>query len=126
MKAQLSLEFLIYALVSGASLVLALGMYVRSQGATSASAASAYAEELVASINANMAYEASSFSAYVPEGLCNATAEGFTLSTGFGDFSLDDPMEIMGNALCMGHGETAVLNLTEAYNGTYLLYRRSR
>ena len=125
MRLQLSFEFLIYALVSGASLALTLGMYARSQSAGSIGGAGTYAEELVASINANMAYRTSSFSAYLPKGLCNATADGYTLATGLGSFALADPMEIMGNALCQSQGGIAGFNLTEAYNGTYLLYRVS-
>ncbi len=114
-----------YALVSGASLATALGMYARSQSAGSVGIAGTYNEELAASIDANMAYQTSSFTAYVPKGLCNATTSGYSLVTGFGSYALDDPMEINGNALCLGQGGMAGLNLTEEYNGTFLLSRWS-
>jgi len=98
-------------------------MYVHSQSAGSAGISTAYTEELVASLNANMAYKSSSFIAYIPKGLCNATVDGYALSTNFGSFGLSNPMEITSNALCMDQGGIAGFNLTEAYNGTYLLYR---
>lgn len=120
MGAQLSFEFLVYVAVSSASLAVMLGMFARSQAVQDSMRAASYTEELVASINANMAYSSSSFSAYVPKGLCGAVAIGGTLVTGFGNFTLNNPIELEGNALCSGPG-VARLGMTEGYNGTYLL-----
>jgi hypothetical protein len=119
-KAQLSFEFLVYVAVSGASLALMLGMFARSQAAQSNIRAAAYTGELAASINANMAYGSSSFSAYVPEGLCGAAVVDGTLVTRFGNFTLDGPLMISRNALCPGQGIER-LSMAEEYNGTYVL-----
>jgi hypothetical protein len=120
MRAQLSFEFLVYVAVSGASLAVMLGLFARSQAVQSNIRAASYTEELIASINANMAYSSSSFSAYVPEGLCGAAVANDALVTSFGSFTLNNPLIIAGNALCPGQGIER-LGMTEEYNGTYVL-----
>ena len=119
-RAQLSFEFLVYVAVSGASLAVILGMFARSQAVQGDISSASYTEELVASIDANMAYSSSSFSAYVPEGLCGAAVVDDTLVTSFGNFTLNNPIEIEGNALCSGEG-IEQLAMAQEYNGTYVL-----
>ena len=123
MKAQLSFEFLIYMAVSGISLAVMLGMFIRAQSVQNSMNLRSYVEELAASINANMNYRSSSFSAYVPSNLCNATVVNGTLVTVQGSFQLDGQLELLGNALCQSTGSVEQLDMTETYNGTYQLYR---
>ena len=122
-KAQLSLEFLLYTVVSGISLAVTLGVFLHAQGAESGIGTRSYIEELVASINAGMAYSGSEFSAYVPKSLCNATVAGGRLNTASGSFALDGPLEIEGNALCPSASGIERIRMIYAYNGTYTLYR---
>jgi hypothetical protein len=110
----------VYVAVSGASLAVMMGLFVRAQGVQGSISAASYTEELTASINANMAYSSSSFSAYVPKGLCGATVVKGVLITGFGNFTLDSPLIMGSNALCPGQG-VEKFGLVEEYNGTYLL-----
>ena len=122
MKLQLSLEFLIYAVISGVALAAMLAMFVGAQGSGSAMASETYVEEFVALVNANMAYRTSSFSAYLPKALCGATASGSSLIVGSRQFELSGLLEIDGNVLCDGAGGIARLRMEEQYNGTFRLY----
>jgi len=123
MKAQLSFEFLLYTIVSGISLAVTLGIFLHAQGMESDMGTRSYIEELVALINANMAYGSSGFSAYVPRALCNATVAGVYLNTAFGSFALSNPLNIEGNVLCPSSSGVEQVKMTYAYNGTYALYR---
>jgi hypothetical protein len=122
MKLQLSLEFLIYVVISGISLAVMLGMFVSAQSSSGAITSGTYLEEFVALINANMAYRTSSFSAYVPRALCGATVVGTSLAVNSIPFELGGRLEIEDDALCKGAGGIAHFRMEEQYNGSFRLY----
>ncbi len=76
MRAQLSLEFLIYVGIAMASMVAMLGLYIRGSAPLASYSTQAEVEGFVAGVNANMAAQHSSFYAYLPKGMCSITASG--------------------------------------------------
>lgn len=119
-KAQLSLEFMLYTALAAASTVSAISVFLYVQGSQNARTGKAYAEELAALINANMAYENSDFYAVVPAELCNATLSGNEAYTSLGEFRIDGNLTILESA-CNGQGSMEHLKLARLFNGTYAL-----
>ena len=119
-KAQLSLEFMLYTALVAASTVSALSIFIYAQCSQNARASSAYAEELFALINANMAYERGYFYAVVPAGLCNASLHGNEVDTKDGVFRTDGNLTILRSA-CTMPGSMERLELVRLFNGTYVL-----
>ncbi len=120
MKAQLSLEFMLYTALVAASTVSAISVFLYVQGSQEARTSRAYAEELLALINANMAYDSSTFYAVVPSGLCSNTRNGSEINTSSGILSLDGNLTIQESA-CSRQGSMEHLKLSRLSNGTYAL-----
>jgi len=119
-RAQLSLEFMLYTALVAASTVSAIATFLYVQGSQGARVGRAYTEELVALINANMAYASSDFYAVVPSGLCNGTLRGDEINTNAGALRIDGNLTILGSA-CSGQGGMERLELARLPNGTYAL-----
>lgn len=118
-KGQLSFEFLLYIAVSAAALVTVFSIYGASGAMQKAASAGVYMQELAASINGNMAYQSSSFYAYVPRNICNLTSGAMPISAIYG-FPLVGGLSV-GNGVCTNSGGIEKLQLTMAANGTYSL-----
>ncbi|MGC9156778.1 MAG: hypothetical protein ACP5GD_01150 [Candidatus Micrarchaeia archaeon] len=119
MKAQLSLELLIYlSLASSAALASMVAFSKMLSDASSI--ASAYAiEEFVSSLNSALIFGNKSASLYIPKGMCTAKISGQSIIIGNSTYALVEP--IQGNAFCPD-GIEATLNITY-FNG-YALIRR--
>ena len=120
MKAQLSLEFLLYTALAAVSTLSAISLYLYVRGSQEVHTSRTYSEELVALINANMAYDKSTFYAVVPVELCNATLNGSEVSTDMGTFYMAGNLTIQKSA-CSGKGSMEHLSLERLFNGTYVL-----
>ena len=119
MKAQLSFEFLLYITVSAVAMVSVFSIYETSAAAQGAASANVYMEELAASINGNMAYQSSSFYAYVPKSICNVTAEPMPVMS-IGRFALLEYLYI-ANSVCDAAAGIENLSLRSDYYGAYAL-----
>ena len=119
MKAQLSLELLIYlSLASSAALASMVAFSKLLSNASSI--ASAYAiEEFVSSLNTALIFGNASVSLYIPKGMCAARISGQSLIVGNSTYALVEPVQ--GNVLCPD-GIEARLNITY-FNG-YAIIRR--
>ncbi len=120
MRAQLSLEFMLYTALVAASTVSAISIFLYVQSSQGARTSRAYTEELIALINANMAYESSAFYAVVPAGLCNGTLNGNEADAGAVGFSIDGNLTVLQSA-CGRQGGMEHLELSRLQNGTYAL-----
>ncbi|MDE1868957.1 MAG: hypothetical protein KGH60_03265 [Candidatus Micrarchaeota archaeon] len=119
-KGQLSFEFLIYIAVSAAALVAVFSIYEASGASQRAASTGIYMQELTASINGNMAYQSSSFYAYVPPGICNVT-EGPMPVSAINGFALLGEIYI-ANGICTNSPGIERLSLSVNYRGGYNLY----
>jgi len=119
-RAQLSLEFMLYTALVAASAVSAVSAYLYAQRSQVTRTDAAYAEELFALINANMAYGSSVFYAVVPADMCNATAHSGEIDTGYGTFRIDGNLTVRSSA-CDSPGRIERLELEVLANGTYAL-----
>ncbi|MEM3781840.1 MAG: hypothetical protein QXT43_02680 [Candidatus Micrarchaeaceae archaeon] len=122
MKAQLSLEFLIYLSVAGASLAVVVAAVPSLLGRAYAYASEYAALSFVDKVNAALISGNATIAAYLPAGLCNATAHGSALETRWGTLYFIVPV-FVGNALCPS-GTNAEFEIS-AVNGTALLRRIS-
>ncbi len=119
-RAQLSIEFMVYAALATASLVVSLRLFTLGTAAQGSVAGKAYAEELVAAINSNMGYSSSTFSAYVPSAICIATVGNGSISIGGESIALVSNLVIQ-SSVCSGSGKVERLLIYRASNDTYEL-----
>ncbi|HUY70394.1 MAG TPA: hypothetical protein VMV00_02395 [Candidatus Baltobacteraceae bacterium] len=120
-RAQLSVEFMVYAALATASLVVSLKLFSMGTAVQGGVAGSAYAEELAAAIDSNMGYTSSIFSAYVPASICNATLGNGTIGIAGETIALVSNLTIEGSSVCMNSGRVERLLLYRVSNGTYAL-----
>ncbi len=91
MRGQLSLELLVYLSLAGLSFMFAITAAGRASASEARSVQEFDISQFVNQVSSEIAAgSASSFGAYVPKGLCNATLGGGTLLTGTGAFYLPD------------------------------------
>ncbi|MCL4389703.1 hypothetical protein M1397_03825 [Candidatus Marsarchaeota archaeon] len=119
MKAQLSFEMLIYLGLSLASIAAAVYAYVYGRGAVSGAAATYSLEEFVAAVNSNAGFQSSSFYAYVPNGLCNASLLGNMLIYRNATYYFESNVSIAKGLLC-AYGFTTI-STERLANGTILV-----
>lgn len=118
LKAQMSLELMLYIALAGLSMVGALAI-LRSGGAAASSYGNRYkAYEFAESVN----YAAESGSGKpvqvsLPAGMCNSTMQGSALSTQYGTFYLVPGIYINTSALCPAGAASIVVlgNYTYRY-----------
>ncbi|MGC8676357.1 MAG: hypothetical protein ACP5T3_02470 [Candidatus Micrarchaeia archaeon] len=99
MKAQLSLEFLLYVGLAGLSLAVAGRAVPQVLHAASESSGAYSVLSFASSLNTALLYGNSTVFVFLPHGICNATISGTTLSTRWGSYGLVLPI-VAGNALC--------------------------
>ncbi|MGA3020843.1 MAG: hypothetical protein ABSD68_02755 [Candidatus Micrarchaeales archaeon] len=101
LKAQLSLELLIYIALAGISLSFALSEAAKASAGTGNEIHLFEIVQFVNSLNeALMGGNGSSFRAFVPQGLCISNITGNLLSTQYGSFYLTEPLHDPNKALC--------------------------
>lgn len=115
MKAQLSLELELYMALAGMALLFALAEFARYAQGIEIGISAYRISGFVDALNENLLSGNYSFSAYVPQGVCNATVNGSELHTAYGAFSLASEVSLRGGVLCPG-GETMELSIS--YNAT--------
>ena len=120
-RAQVSFEFLIYTALSVAAMAAAAGIFAYANQASSAMESRGFLEQLVAALNSNMAYQSSTFSAYVPAAACNSTISGSSITGRLGTFQLAGRLEVQPNGLCAASGRVASMSMSMMYNGTHYL-----
>ncbi|MDE1874204.1 MAG: hypothetical protein KGI04_03750 [Candidatus Micrarchaeota archaeon] len=122
MKAQLSLELLLYAALAGLSLLFALGAVGEAGGRLGESVASFQISQLVYALNSAMLNGGqSSGSFYLPAGLCGATISGDVLHDYGHDFYLSSAANASPGLFCPD-GVQATLTLS-IVNGAYRISR---
>ncbi|MCL4374040.1 MAG: hypothetical protein M1360_04400 [Candidatus Marsarchaeota archaeon] len=120
MRAQISLEFMVYTAAGIASLLIVLAAAGPFMARIDTSSTSGYMSALVAEINANSAFSESTFSAYMPEELCNATINQNGITYKGVTYGFVANMAILSN-LCGYAGHIGTLELDHAQNGTIAL-----
>ncbi len=122
MRAQLSLELLVYLALAGLSLAVVL------HAASAPLAKAGYAvrvygiSQFVGQLNERLVSGAyGNGSMYLPAGLCPTGAQHGQLETAYGTFSLLTPVALSGNVFCPD-GVVAGLRI-EISNGTALISR---
>ena len=111
MKAQMSLEVLVYVLLAGVSLVYSISL-VSGYYASSARAASSYEySNFVEAINMALMNGASAVSLYVPNGVCNSTETRDSIAVANDTLYFAEPVSIRRSLLCKTG--TAEANITQ-------------
>lgn len=121
MKAQLSLEFLIYMTVSAAALVLVLSLYIKGSAVASVLSGKATLEELVAVINTNMGYQTANFTAYIPSDICDASLGNRSIEFSNSSYFFDSNISMSLPQACEHSGEIARVTMFQYPNQTYLV-----
>ncbi|MDE1857125.1 MAG: hypothetical protein KGH98_03520 [Candidatus Micrarchaeota archaeon] len=119
-KAQMSFEFMLFTTVSAVGLLYAVNLFAHSRSAMSSQDDAASMAYFIATLNSQMAYQSSVFSAYVPIGLCNSSVSGYSISTAYGDFTLNWPLYVPVG-ICQYSGSERELSMNRDLNGTYIL-----
>lgn len=120
MKAQLSLEFLLYVGIAMASTAAMLGLYLKGSAVISSYSTQADLEELAAGVNANANLQSGSLYAYLPGGFCNATARGSTIEYQNRAYHFDENVSLELGGSCSGGG-FRLLQTELLQNGTLLV-----
>jgi hypothetical protein len=119
MKAQLSLEFLLYVGIAMASTVAMLGLYLKGSAVISSYSTQTALEELLAGVNANANLQGGSFYAYLPGGFCNATATGSAIEYRGRTYHFDENVSLVLGGAC--GGGLRLLHTELLQNGTLLV-----
>ncbi|MGC8651957.1 MAG: hypothetical protein ACP5UH_01755 [Candidatus Micrarchaeia archaeon] len=120
MRAQLSLEFMVYMAAGMASLVMVLAAAGPALHAINRSSADSYIGALVAEINANAAYARSTFAAYVPKGICSASINQSAIKYANSVYTFSGDINGAGD-LCAYAGSVRDIELVRVQNGTFIL-----
>ncbi len=101
MRAQLSLELMLYVALAGLSFAFALGVTERSYAGIGASTGSFGLSQFIDVINgALLSSGAFSGNVYLPQGLCEATANNNSISTRYGSFYIVDKVSFAPGTMC--------------------------
>ncbi|MEM0202266.1 MAG: hypothetical protein QXR73_03755 [Candidatus Micrarchaeaceae archaeon] len=120
MRAQLSLEFMVYMAAGGASLALVLAAAGASLNGIGSIDTASYISALVSEINSNMAYSRSVFSAYIPTGICNAIVNSTSITYERKSYYFADYLSF-DNSICSYAGALRTFAISETGNGSYVL-----
>ena len=112
MKAQMSLEFMLYVALGGLALLAALGIATGREAGLNLSIQRFELSSLVAEINGDIAAGSGFAEAYVPASFCNASAEGDELVTAYGSFGFLERVAIYRESPCGGY-----MNIPIIYTG---------
>lgn len=120
MKAQLSLELLLYISLAGLSLAFALGAASGAMVKVGNEIGSFEISQFVNRINTLLLTESSAqFSAYLPRGLCSSSASGSLLATRYGNFYFTQRVNAQAETFCPD-GVYAELAISTVNNSTYI------
>lgn len=119
MRAQLSLEFMVYTALSAASLVSCLYMFTLGYGMLYSSEERAYMQGFVAEVNSNMAYYQSQFRAFVPGAICSSRATSDSIVYSNQSYTFGSNVSVDIGALCAGSGSVALVRMSREANGTF-------
>jgi hypothetical protein len=101
LKAQLSLELLIYIALAGISVSFALSAAAKASTRTGNEIHLSEMVQFVNSLNVElMDGNGTSFRIFVPQGLCVSNLAGDLLSTQYGSFYLVEPLHDLNNTFC--------------------------
>lgn len=122
MRAQLSLELLLYLALAGLSFAVALHAVSGSMAKISNGIGAFEVSQFVDTINSHL-FAGSQFSIklYLPQGLCNSTVSGASITTRYGAFVFVAPVAVQQGALCPD-GVFASLNVS-VLNGSVQISR---
>ncbi len=119
MRAQTTLEFMLYTLVSVSALVAVVYAYQNALPAFEKSENIGYVEELISMVNLRLGGNYAQFDAYVPKAICNTTVEDGYAEI-YGDkIVLDANVKFLGS-LCNYSGLIRTVTLSY-HNGSYLV-----
>ncbi len=122
MRAQLSLELLVYVALAGISLAFALSAAAAPLAKAGYELRAYGIAQFVDEINsALLQHEYGSGFFYLPSGLCPSSVQGNELVTAYGEFALAGPVAAYGSVFCPD-GMVANMSIGSA-NGTALLER---
>ena len=120
MRAQLSLEFLIYVGIAMASMAAMLGLYIRGSIPLSSYSAQAELESFVAGVNANIAVQHGSFYAYIPKGMCSIPASNGSILYMNRTYWFYGNVSLQLGSICP-NGAMALVHTDMLQNGTLLV-----
>jgi hypothetical protein len=101
LKAQLSLELLVYIALAGISLSFALSEAAKASAGTGNKIHLSEIAQFVNALNEGlMGGNSTSFRIFVPQGLCTSNVTGDLLSTQYGSFYLVESLHDLGKAFC--------------------------
>ncbi|MGC8669838.1 MAG: hypothetical protein ACP5TL_01640 [Candidatus Micrarchaeia archaeon] len=120
MRAQASVEFIVYMAAGAASLTVMLASSSIALQNTSNADASNYIGALVAKINANMAYTKSIFTAYLPSSICAAAINHKSIAYLNNTYEFAGTVYFKSN-MCNYSGSIRTLELFQNTNGSYTL-----
>ncbi|VVB77045.1 Uncharacterised protein [uncultured archaeon] len=120
MKAQLSLELMLYAALAGVSFVFVLGPLAKEAHSLVGGASSLARSQFLDLVNAELfERNTAAFRAFVPPSMCNSTVSDAVLFSGKGKYPLAMPLALSSNALCPD-GSWASLRFAYDGAGAYL------
>lgn len=90
----------LYMAIAGIALLFAVTAFAESSPEITSSVAGYRMMEFTDLLNENILAGNSSFVAYLPSGLCNATVDGDSISTGAGKFTVVSGISVAGQAFC--------------------------
>lgn len=121
MKAQMSLELMLYASLAGLSLVFALGAASEESARIGNGTSGFMASQFVNSLNSELVKGGPvEFALFVPQGMCNSTVSGDELLYKGVGLYLAEPLALSGTPFCPD-GATASLRLLYDGTGPYLV-----
>ncbi len=100
MRAQMSLEVLVYVFLAGVSIVYSLSLVSGYYSRESAQASSYEYSNFAEAINLALMNGASAVGLYVPPGLCNSTSTPDSIGTRYGRLYFAEPVRISAALLC--------------------------
>ncbi len=110
-KAQISFEMQLYMALAGLALLFAAGEIARATPEMRLAVGEYNVGVFIGLVNENILSGNSSFEAWIPEGMCNATARGTEVETPYGNFSTIVGLNITNSTFCPD-GESSWLRLS--------------
>ncbi len=119
-KAQISLELMLYLSLAAIAILIAASESIRMLPKAEGIISTYYTERLASEISYGIMAGNITFYAYVPKGLCNASASGDHLYTQYGGFPEAASLALSGSPFCPG-GNYTRLYLEYETNGTVVV-----
>jgi hypothetical protein len=121
LKAQLSLEIILYLSLAGLSFLFAISTASRASAGEGVEARAFGTAQFVNAVNAELIKGSSAgFSVFLPDGLCSSTLSGSSLLTPSGVFHFYEKVSATPNTLCPD-GSYASFAMSYGENGASLI-----